>query len=197
MKGKKPKKKHRNEDCSPNSIIQAAPPALANWSTTIMASNTPIPLSPSVNINGGIYINGRSYDVVKKLEVAEVYEYLKQQAAANANANASISRRQLAKAAGVGESTAAKIIREIESGGIVDPSHKQSGGRKLENAGVRSLSFDDELFLLQQRIKIRSQQSSNIKKFSGSNAELLYRPTHFLHGGRIGSRTPQRYESQT
>jgi hypothetical protein len=114
-----------------------------------MDNNVIISPTLSINQNGGAYKNGRAYDVVKKLDVTVVYETLCQ-----ANGGVSVSRRQLGKAAGIGASTAAKIIHEIENGGVQEPiSRSGSKGRKLENAGIKSLSMDDELLLVQQHVR--------------------------------------------
>jgi hypothetical protein len=43
-----------------------------------MNNNVIIPPALSINQNGGAYKNGRAYDVVKKLDVAVVYETLRQ-----------------------------------------------------------------------------------------------------------------------
>ena len=69
----------------------------------------------SVNVHHGVYNNGNSYNVVKKVEVVSAYEHLKDSGSTSA-------RRQLALEVKISHSFASKIIEEVESGMIVHPA---------------------------------------------------------------------------
>jgi hypothetical protein len=72
----------------------------------------------SVNKGGGHFQNGKPYDVVKKYDVASIYEKLKK----GKGVGGSVSQRELACAASVSKTFATKIIDEVESGGLIDPN---------------------------------------------------------------------------
>jgi hypothetical protein len=124
----------------------------------------------SVNSNGGFYRNGVPYDIVRKLQVVEIYqelcsEPLRQKAP---------SWREVGEKAGVSHVYAGKVIGELESGnGILDPACKKP--QRLKGPGSRSFdSFDVAcLIYLLRRNPTRSLES--------------YRRELFLNTGTITS----------
>jgi hypothetical protein len=111
-----------------------------------MRTSIPIHSVLSVNKGGGHFQNGKPYDVVKKYDVASIYEKLKK----GKGVGGSVSQRELACAASVSKNFAAKIIDEVESGGLIDPNtvkHARSTG-----AGSKTLDINDEMLLLKLRM---------------------------------------------
>ncbi len=84
---------------------------------------------------------------MKKHEVAVIYERLKKEEEAGGGR---VSQRALARAASVSHKYAAKIIEEVESGGLIDPSTMKQA--RATGAGSKTLDLDDETLLLRLRM---------------------------------------------
>ena len=95
-----------------------------------------------MNEHGGFYKKGCTYDIVKKKEVAEIYEHLK-------TPNSAPSARTVASEAKVSITFASKVIKEVEAGELIDPS--QIVSPKSKGVGSRLFTETDELVLLQLR----------------------------------------------
>ena len=100
------------------------------------------PSGISVNIHGSFYKNGSSYDIVKKMEVATVYERLK-------NGDPNVSLRKVAREAKVSCGFAKKVIEEADAGELVDPTTILSS--RKNGPGSRLFTEADEVVLLQLR----------------------------------------------
>jgi predicted transcriptional regulator len=82
-------------------------------------ASTPAPLHYDLSINdsGGYYQHGKPYDIVRKQQIAVIYERLKKEAGGGR-----VSHRTLARAASVSHKYAGKIIEEVKSGELINPT---------------------------------------------------------------------------
>jgi transposase len=123
-----------------------------------MAANNPFDGASyglNTNDNGGQYQNGRSYDMVKKFEVAKVYKEMM-------DSTGKASSRNVAAATGVSKKFALKVINEVTSGGLVDPATVERD--HVRGRGARSLTVADEALLLSLYNDCPSRSLNNYKK---------------------------------
>jgi len=101
----------------------------------------------SINSNGGAYLNGTSYGILKKFELVDKYDELR-----FLTHGVPPSFCQLAIAAQVSQSWAQKVIGELQSqDGLVDSDLARA--ERLKGPGSWSLdSFDIAVLLQLQRI---------------------------------------------
>jgi hypothetical protein len=109
----------------------------------MVSARTPPPSGLSINEHGGYYQDGKPFDLIKKNDVALIYERLKE-------AGGTVSQRALGRAASVSQGFAAKIIAEVESGILIDPSKVQR--ERATGAGSLTLNLDDEMLILRLRL---------------------------------------------
>lgn len=117
----------------------------------------------AVNVNGGFYRRGASYDITKKLEVAAEYLDAKEKASREAGYEVRPNITHVAEAAGVSWHTVEKIEGELESvGHVVAPKdiYKNRGGA----SGPGSLTFDEiDCFCLYQLY--RKEPTRSLKSY--------------------------------
>ena len=73
------------------------------------------------NVNGGTYRSGAAYELTKKIEVQETI-FLNNLNSQNGRINVS----EVSRSCHVSRGFVKKILREIESGGVVDPQTRQT-----------------------------------------------------------------------
>jgi len=131
----------------------------------------------NLNVNGGVYKNGEAYNIQKKIEVARKYGSMKEESFGP------VSGRSLAKEAGVSPTFALKIISEVESGKILDPSKMVPNRRR----GIGSLTFTeiDEAVLLALRdenpCRLLDGYSRELYRYTGTVASESLICDWFLH----------------
>jgi transposase len=110
-------------------------------------ASTPAPLHYDLSINdsGGYYQHGKPYDIVRKQQIAVMYERLKKEAGGGR-----VSHRTLARAASVSHKYAGKIIEEVKSGELINPTTVKQA--RSTGAGSKTLDIDDEMLLLRLRM---------------------------------------------
>ena len=97
------------------------------------------------NTHGGFYENGKAKPLEEKARVAQKYIEMKE-------GNPRLSIRELAKEAKVSPSFAGKVVKEFESGRLIDPNNKHSKPPGCKpKFGSRPLSVEDECVLLELR----------------------------------------------
>ena len=95
-----------------------------------------------INQRGGAYINGKARPLQDKAAVAKKYFDLEE----NLLAGQHISVQLLAKASSVNWGFANKVVGEIESGLLIDPSTKAQG--RICGDGALALTDEDGFYLL-------------------------------------------------
>jgi hypothetical protein len=83
----------------------------------------------------------------RKQEIAMIYKRLKKEKEAGGGR---VSQRALARAASVSHKYAGKIIEEVESGELIDPTTVKQA--RTTGAGSMTLDLDDEMLLLRLRM---------------------------------------------
>jgi hypothetical protein len=101
----------------------------------------------TINQNGGTYWHGVARPIEDKVSVAWVY--LELLAAAEADPTKVVSVREVARIGKCSRGFAEKCMREIESGGLVDPKRKIVA--RARGAGVIAISDEDGMYLLALR----------------------------------------------
>jgi predicted transcriptional regulator len=102
-------------------------------------------LRPSYERKRWLLLTWKALRDVQEHEMAIIYERLKME-----EAGGSVSQRALERAASVSQKVAAKIIEEVESGGLIDPSTVKQG--RATGAGSKTLAFNIEMLLVDLRM---------------------------------------------
>ena len=106
------------------------------------------------NVNGGTYCSGAAYKLTKKMEVEETI-FLN-----NLNSqNDHIFVSEVSRSCHVSRGFVKKILREIKSGGVVDPQTRQT--KAQFGPGSHTLNIDDKHVLLPLKFCKRSRSLSN------------------------------------
>ena len=109
------------------------------------------------NVNGGTYRSGVAYELTKKIEVEETI-FLNNLNSQNGQINVS----EVSRSCHVSRGFVKKILREIESGGVVDPHTRQT--KAQFGPGSRALDIVDEHVLLSLRCCEPDRSLSNYRR---------------------------------
>ena len=138
-----------------------------------LLSSSPLRLVPTIimrmsfnnihtNENGGLYQNGRWYDLPKKVEIHQAYFNLLAQTYPEQP-----TTKAVAKHAKVSEAFARKVLKEIEHyGEVIDPKELTYIRKEYDpnkGAGSRSLLPEHEMFLLSLRSENPCRPLSNYR----------------------------------
>lgn len=138
----------------------------------------------STNLNNGVYQNGVSFDLEKKLRVASVFKEYKARAIAKGRNRPSITA--VAKAAGVSRTTVTKIKKELNESGTVQPPKLHKEAVTTRGVGSRSLSDNDVRVLLElmERNPFRTRRNycNRLQKLTGTVVSEMTISNFFLKG---------------
>lgn len=112
-----------------------------NIDTSLLPSN----LKVSTNLNDGLFVNGKAFDIEKKARIATIYE--KHRFAAEEKGHDRPKIAPIAREAGVSRGTVLKIEAELrKNDGRVEEPKKAI---QKKGVGVRSLTEEDQRILLE------------------------------------------------